>query len=63
MADRDERAKEITQIVCIIAVVVLAWVDAQPSFDVPQVAYWILGGIALGVRDIRKLLGGGDERT
>ena len=62
MAQRDEHAKEITQVACLVAIILLVWIDAQPNTDVNQIVYWIIGGIALGVRDIRRLLGGSDDK-
>jgi hypothetical protein len=61
MAERDEkvRAKLIVQVVCVVTLLALGVIDSQPNVEVPQLIYYIIGGVALGVSDLRALLGNG----
>ena len=60
MAERDETARNklIVQVVGIIALVFVAYLDGPTDFDVNPITYWIIGGVILGVSDLKALLGG-----
>lgn len=62
MAERnDNKPSQLTVGLCIAAIVSLATVGAVTRAEVPFIAYAIIGGVLLGVADIRRLIGGGDK--
>lgn len=55
----NERPAVAVQGLCVIALVVLSFIDARfTEFQVDFWVYAIIGGILFGVRDVRDIVGG-----
>jgi hypothetical protein len=51
-----------TVLICLGAIIILYGISAVTNKEVPIVIYAIIAGILFGVGNVRKLLGGGDDR-
>lgn len=57
--DEYKKPTTVVQVSCLIALVLLTFIDAQsPDFQVSLVVYGIIGGLLLGVSNITKIFGG-----
>lgn len=52
----DRAAKYVVISIAIVALVLVAWIDAAEGVELNNVVYWILGGAILGAENIVKIL-------